>query len=136
MGGGFVGGTLAQRLERLLPVSTEIVVVSSENHLVFTPMLPQVVGRTISPLHFVVAGRQRTCRTRWQEARVSRIDPKNNEAHYALRDGTAAKLPTFSRKLEVAISWAGRIPFPPNIVQLRLTEKPSSETRENTASES
>jgi NADH dehydrogenase len=29
-----------------------------------------------------------------------------------------AKLPTFSRKLEVAISWACSIPFPPNIVQL------------------
>jgi NADH dehydrogenase len=34
-----------------------------------------------------------------------------------------AKLPTFSRKLEVAISWACSIPFPPNIVQLRLPEK-------------
>jgi NADH dehydrogenase len=29
-----------------------------------------------------------------------------------------AKLPTLSRKLEVAISWACSIPFPPNIVQL------------------
>jgi hypothetical protein len=27
------------------------------------------------------------------------------------------KLPTFSRKLEVAISRVGRIPFPPNIGQ-------------------
>jgi NADH dehydrogenase len=36
-----------------------------------------------------------------------------------------AKLPTFSRKLEVAISWACSIPFPPNIVQLRLSKKQS-----------
>jgi NADH dehydrogenase len=34
-----------------------------------------------------------------------------------------AKLPTFSRKLEVAINWACGIPFPPNIVQLRLAKK-------------
>jgi NADH dehydrogenase len=34
-----------------------------------------------------------------------------------------SKLPTFSRKLEVAISWACNIPFPPNIVQLRLSKK-------------
>jgi len=34
-----------------------------------------------------------------------------------------SKLPTFSRKLEVAISWAVGIPFPPNIVQLRLSKK-------------
>jgi len=30
------------------------------------------------------------------------------------------KLPTASRKLEVALSWACSIPFPPNIVQLGL----------------
>ena len=34
-----------------------------------------------------------------------------------------AKLPTFSRKLEVAISWACSIPFPPNIVQLGLSKQ-------------
>jgi hypothetical protein len=36
-------------------------------------------------------------------------------------------LPTFSRKLEVALSWACNIPFPPNIVELRLSKKQSSE---------
>ena len=55
VGGGFAGVTLAQCLERLLPTTMEIVVLSAENHLVFTPMLPEVVGRTISPLHIVVA---------------------------------------------------------------------------------
>jgi NADH dehydrogenase len=44
-----------------------------------------------------------------------------------------AKLPTFSRKLEVALSWAGSIPFPPNIFQLRLSEKPSPEARHDRA---
>jgi NADH:ubiquinone reductase (H+-translocating) len=37
-----------------------------------------------------------------------------------------AKLPTLSRKLEVAISWACSIPFPPNIVELRM---PRSQSR-------
>src|ERR1700722_18732272 len=92
VGGGFAGVVLAQRLERLLPAQTEIVVLSSDNHLVFTPMLPEVVGRTISPLHVVVAGRQLTRRTRWLEARVSRIDREKNEAHYLRRDGTAATM--------------------------------------------
>ncbi len=84
VGGGFAGVTLAQRLERLLPAQTEIIVLSADNHLVFTPMLPEVVGRTISPLHVVVAGRQLTRRTKWLEARVTRIDRENNEAHYLL----------------------------------------------------
>lgn len=93
VGGGFAGATLAQQLERLLPGEVEITVISTENHLVFTPMLPEVVGRTISPLHVVVAGRQLTRRTQWLEARVSRIDREKNEAHYVLQDGTGASMP-------------------------------------------
>jgi NADH dehydrogenase len=92
VGGGFAGVTLAQRLERLLPAQTEVVVLSVENHLVFTPMLPEVVGRTISPLHVVVAGRQLTRRTRWLKARVSRIDREKSEAHYVRGNGTSASI--------------------------------------------
>jgi NADH:ubiquinone reductase (H+-translocating) len=93
VGGGFAGVTLAQRLERLLPPQMEVVVLSAVNHLVFTPMLPEVVGRTVSPLHVVVAGRQLSRRTKWLEARVSRIDRENNEAHFVRRDGTPASMP-------------------------------------------
>jgi NADH dehydrogenase len=92
VGGGFAGVTLAQNLESLLLPPTEIIVLSAENHLVFTPMLPEVVGRTISPLDVVVAGRTLTRRTRWLEARVSRIDRDKNEAHYVRRDGTTASI--------------------------------------------
>ncbi|MGD0674418.1 MAG: FAD-dependent oxidoreductase [Polyangiaceae bacterium] len=92
VGGGFAGVTLAQRLERALPETTEILVLSAENHLVFTPMLPEVVGRGISPLDVVVAGRQLTRRTRWLEARVDRIDHQNGEAHYLRKNGTAGSL--------------------------------------------
>jgi NADH dehydrogenase len=92
VGGGFAGVTLAQRLERLLPPRMEIIVLSTENHLVFTPMLPEVVGRTVDPLHVVVAGRQLTRRTQWLEARVSRIDLESSEAHYVRRDGTEGSM--------------------------------------------
>jgi NADH dehydrogenase len=71
----------------------EIIVLSDENHLVFTPMLPEVVGRTISPFDVVVAGRTLTRRTKWLEARVSRIDREKNEAHYVRKDGTAGSMP-------------------------------------------
>ncbi len=92
VGGGFAGVTLAQRLERALPESTEVVVLSAENHLIFTPMLPEVVGRCISPLDAVVAGRRLTRRTRWLEARVDRIDRENREAHYVRKDGRLGSL--------------------------------------------
>jgi len=89
VGGGFAGVTLAQRLESLLPAQMEIIVLGAENHLVFTPMLPEVVGRTISPFDVVVAGRSLTRRTTWLEACVSRIDRGKDEAHYVRKDGTA-----------------------------------------------
>jgi NADH dehydrogenase len=92
VGGGFAGVTLAQRLERSLPAEMEIVVLSAENHLVFTPMLPEVVGRTVSPFDVVVAGRTLTRRTKWLEARVSRIDREKDEAHYVRKDGTAGSM--------------------------------------------
>jgi len=93
VGGGFAGVTLAQRLERLLPAEMEIIVLSAENHLVFTPMLPEVVGRTISPFDVVVAGRTLTRRTRWLGANVGRIDREKDEAHFVREDGTAGSMP-------------------------------------------
>ena len=92
VGGGFAGVRLAQRLERTLAPSMEIVVVSSENHVVFTPMLPEVVGRTISPFDIVVPGREMTRRTRWLESRVTLIDQVQHQVHYENEDGTKGKL--------------------------------------------
>lgn len=92
VGGGFAGVALAQHLERSLPTQMDVIVLSADNHMVFSPMLPEVVGRTVSPLHVVVAGRQLTRRTKWLEARVSRIDRENDEVHYVLGDGIAASM--------------------------------------------
>jgi NADH dehydrogenase len=44
-----------------------------------------------------------------------------------------AKLPTLSRKLEVAMSWALSLPFPPNIVQLGLSKKQSARAESDRA---
>lgn len=82
IGGGFAGIELARRLERGLPRDVEIAVISAENHMVFTPMLPEVAARTINPLHIVVSGREMTRRTIWMKARVSAIDTAANEVAY------------------------------------------------------
>src|SRR5690349_1027754 len=76
IGGGFGGVTLAQHIERKLSSEIEIVLISSENHFVFTPMLAEAVGRSISPLHVVVVGRQMVRRTIWLTAEVTEIDLK------------------------------------------------------------
>src|SRR5437773_31455 len=74
IGGGFGGVTLAQRLERIVSRDNEITLVSSENHFVFTPMLTEVVGRVISPIHVVVAGRQMLRRSVWLTAEVTNVN--------------------------------------------------------------
>src|ERR671935_1704524 len=81
LGGGFAGVTLAQRLEGLIDESVEVVLLSSENHLVFSPLLAEAVGREISPLHVVVPGRQMVRRTQWLTARATAIDRAANQVH-------------------------------------------------------
>jgi NADH dehydrogenase len=82
VGGGFAGVTLAQKLERQLPRHVEIVVISAENHMVFTPMLPEVAARTVNPLHIVVPGREMTRRTIWMKARVTEVVTSENRLIY------------------------------------------------------
>jgi hypothetical protein len=65
VGGGLAGMSFAQYLECALPSQTEVIVLSAENHLAFSPMLSEVAGRTISPLRVVKAGRQATGRAEW-----------------------------------------------------------------------
>jgi NADH dehydrogenase len=92
VGGGFAGVTLAQQLESMSDASTEIVVISRDNHLVFTPMLPEVAGRSISPVHVAVPGRVATKRTLWIEATVTAVDLKNEQLQYSLSDGRFVSL--------------------------------------------
>jgi NADH dehydrogenase len=61
--------------------------------MVFTPMLPEVAARTISPLHVVVAGRQMTKRTRWIAASTTGIDLERRLVHFELSYGGVTSLP-------------------------------------------
>jgi NADH:quinone reductase (non-electrogenic) len=92
IGGGFGGVTVAQHLERRLPSEVEIVLISSENHFVFTPMLAEAVGRSISPDHVVVVGRQMVRRTIWLTAQVTDIDLQSNRVSYVGAGGESASL--------------------------------------------
>src|SRR5262245_7584881 len=87
IGGGFGGVTVAQHLERKVPSEIEIVLISSENHFVFTPMLAEVVGRSISPLHMAVVGRQMVRRTTWLTAEVTDIDLQTHLVRYVGEGG-------------------------------------------------
>jgi NADH:ubiquinone reductase (H+-translocating) len=58
VGGGFAGLTLAECVNRRVARDAEVVVITSENHMVFTPMLAEVAGRSLSGTDVVVPGRQ------------------------------------------------------------------------------
>ncbi|HUO35130.1 MAG TPA: FAD-dependent oxidoreductase [Candidatus Acidoferrum sp.] len=93
VGGGFAGVTLAEELNRRVARDVEVIVISSENHMVFTPMLAEVAGRSLSALDVVVPGRQIAPRATWLRATVTRVDLKKNEVEYTRPDGMIATLP-------------------------------------------
>lgn len=92
VGGGFAGVTLAEDLNRRVGPDVEVVVISSENHLLFTPMLAEVAGRSLSGDDVVVPGRQLARRSTWLTATVTNVDVKKNEVEYTRPDGTTATL--------------------------------------------
>ena len=53
LGGGFGGVQAAIGLERLLPRDDKILLVSEQNFLLFTPLLPQIASSRINPRHIV-----------------------------------------------------------------------------------
>ena len=93
VGGGFGGVTLAEHLNRRVARDVEVVVISSENHMVFTPMLAEVAGRSLSGFDVVAPGRQIAPRATWLTASVTSVDLKKNEVEYNRPDGTIATLP-------------------------------------------
>jgi NADH:ubiquinone reductase (H+-translocating) len=55
LGGGFGGVEATIELEKRLGGEAEIVLVSEENFLLFTPLLPQIASSNINPRHIVQA---------------------------------------------------------------------------------
>lgn len=92
-GGGFGGVKCAETLRRKLSADeAEIVLFNEENHLVFSPLLAEAVGSSLSPLDVVVPLRQLLpgvlCRT---EA-VLNIDLAKNQVEHQSDDGVKSRM--------------------------------------------
>jgi NADH dehydrogenase len=93
VGGGFGGVKCAMVLsKRLQPGATEIVLFNEENHLVFSPLLAEVVGSTISPLDVVVPLRQLLPRVFCRTESVQNVDLKNRQIEYQTFEGRVARM--------------------------------------------
>jgi NADH dehydrogenase len=92
VGGGFGGVTCAETLSKALKgdSDTEIVLFNDENHLVFSPLLAEVVGSSINALDVIVPLRQLLPRVYCRTETVQSIDLKNGQVHYESDDGHAS----------------------------------------------
>ena len=77
LGGGFAGVECARKLESEFGNNPdiELVMVSEDNFLLFTPMLPQVASGMIETRHIVLPIRTICEKTKFYEGRVKNIDP-------------------------------------------------------------
>ena len=82
IGGGFAGGVLAKSLERRLPKAWNIYVLSQDNFITYSPLLPEVVGASVLPGHVVAPLRQMLKRTRIRMVKVTGIDVENKCVNY------------------------------------------------------
>jgi NADH dehydrogenase len=74
LGGGFGGFYTAYYLERRLARSHEVVLVSNENYLLYTPLLPEAASGALEPRHLVVPLRTALKRTRVVVGEAAEID--------------------------------------------------------------
>lgn len=76
VGGGFAGIEVASRLGRLLREddSAEVILISSENYLLFQPLLPEVVACSIEPSHILNPIRQLCRNIHYHWGTVETID--------------------------------------------------------------
>src|SRR5437016_4408327 len=93
IGGGFGGAKCAETLCRELPSDeVEVVLFNRQNHLVFSPLLAEVVGSSINPLDVVVPLRQLLPKVFCRTEEIHKIDLARNEVEYHGEDGQAARM--------------------------------------------
>src|SRR6516162_310766 len=93
IGGGFAGVKCAETLTReLSPTQAEVVLFNRENHLVFSPLLAEVVGSSINPVDVIVPLRQLLPRVFCRMEAVRGICRETNEIEYEAEDGNPARM--------------------------------------------
>jgi NADH:quinone reductase (non-electrogenic) len=93
LGGGFAGVSTARYLQRRLPAGWEVILFSQENHFLFTPLLGDVVGSSINPMHVVWPIRQMVRQVSCRTAAVKEVDVRMRQVLYETANGRPAKQP-------------------------------------------
>ena len=87
VGGGFAGGYVARLLGR-----SGATIVSPENFMLYTPLLPEAASGTLEPRHTVVPLRQMCPRAELVLGRVTSLDEEQRSVHVATPDAGTFEL--------------------------------------------
>ncbi|MEA2389545.1 MAG: hypothetical protein QOG41_2318 [Thermoleophilaceae bacterium] len=92
-GGGFGGFYAARRLERVLPPqSARVTLITADNFLLFSPLLPGAAAGTLEPRHVVIPLREELERTEIVLGRVTGLDAGARSIRYTSVDGDEEEL--------------------------------------------
>ena len=93
LGGGFAGIEVLKRLRKKFKnrEDIEITLVSKDNFLLFTPMLPEVASGMIETRHIVTPVREFCKKAKFYEATVESIDFRNNQVTIIHTIGNVSK---------------------------------------------
>jgi NADH dehydrogenase len=93
-GGGFGGLEAARKLERKLPHgSAQVTLVSDQNYMLYTPLLPGAAAGTLEPRHAVVPLREQLHATHLRLGSVTGADPDRKVLQVTTGDGREQELP-------------------------------------------
>jgi NADH dehydrogenase len=119
VGGGFVGLTLARRLQRRLsPQEAEVVLVDASPVMTYQPFLAEVAGGSIEPRHVSVPLRSALPRTRVVTGHVTGVALSEREIHLTLPDGSPARLGY--DELVLAVGSVPHLPPVPGLADLAV----------------
>ena len=92
-GGGFGGFYAARRFERVLaPQSARVQLVTAENFMLYTPLIPGAAAGTLEPRHVVVPLREELSRTEIRLASVLGADPALSEIRVRTLEGREERI--------------------------------------------
>jgi NADH dehydrogenase len=85
VGGGFGGWYAAKRLARVLPAGGRVTLVDRVPYMLYTPMLTEAAGRSVSLAHVTASSRTLPTRVKFVQAEVTGIDTRTRTV--TLADG-------------------------------------------------
>jgi NADH:quinone reductase (non-electrogenic) len=115
-GGGFGGFYAARRFERVLPPqSARVTLVTAENFLLYTPLLPGAAAGTLEPRHVVIPLREELDRTEILLGRVTGLDADRSTLSLMRAEGREAELEY--DHLVLALGSVSRVPPIPGLAE-------------------